>query len=83
MNRKDYINASDIGEFVYCQHAYWLAQRGETRTVSRAMREGSAAHRHLNEQVNDVTQQERRGSLGMSVALVLLILVGLLWVLLR
>ena len=55
MNRKDYINASELGEFIYCQHAYWLAQQGETRTVSCAMREGSAAHRHLNEQVNEVT----------------------------
>ena len=83
MERKDYISASELGEFIYCQHAYWLAQRGETRTVSRAMREGSAAHRHLNEQVNDVARQERRGSLGLSGALILLILVGLLWVLLR
>ena len=83
MKQKDYISASELGEFIYCQHAYWLAQRGERRTVSRAMREGSAAHRHLNEQVNDVTQQERRGSLGLSVAIILLILIGLLWVLLR
>ena len=83
MNRKDFINASELGEFIYCQHAYWLAQQGETPTVSRAMREGSAAHRHLNEQVDEVTRRERRSSVGFAVALLLLLLVGVVLILTR
>lgn len=82
MERRDYISASEIGEFVYCRRAYWLAQQGEARTVSRAMTQGSAAHKQLNDQVEEVTHKEERSSVGLVAALVLLALAGLFWIVL-
>lgn len=76
---KDMINASEVGEFVYCEKAYALKAAGAKREVSRAMRAGRAEHEDLNRQVTSVNRGERRALGGVAVAVILLLLAAALF----
>ncbi len=76
------IRASEIGNFVYCHRAYWLAEQGEKPRESQALRDGRASHQHLATGAAQVQRDERRGSSGYAVALVLVALAAALWLLL-
>jgi hypothetical protein len=46
MNRKEYITASEIGDFVYCKRGWWLRVQGLLST-NFAMQQGTQAHDNL------------------------------------
>ena len=46
MNTKNYITASEIGEYVYCKRAWWLRTQGKMETTPQMVR-GSTAHNAL------------------------------------
>ena len=77
---KDIISASQVADFLYCHRSYWLAQKGEKRKVSKAMKRGSAAHKDLATGAAQVRQDERQGNIGYVVATVLILLAVLLMV---
>lgn len=68
------INASEVGEFLYCEKAYALKVVGAKREVSQAMRSGRVQHEVLNQRVTTVKRGERRalGGLGVAILLVLI-----------
>lgn len=51
MNSKNYITASEIGEYVYCKRAWWLRNQGLIETTPHMVR-GSAAHNALAFKLN-------------------------------
>ncbi|OQY23486.1 MAG: hypothetical protein DRJ03_08485 [Chloroflexi bacterium] len=71
------IRASEIGQYVYCAHAWWLGSvQGLPSTHQREMADGEAAHwRH---------GQRARTSLGLDrlayVVLLLAAVIGIVWV---
>lgn len=47
MDKRGYITASEIGEYVYCKRAWWLRVKGTVETTT-AMVKGSAFHNALS-----------------------------------
>ena len=75
---KELISASQVADFTYCARAYWLAQQGEKREISPAMKQGSAAHQELASGATEVQRAERQENLGYVIAAVLALLALLL-----
>ena len=46
MNGKNYITASEIGEYVYCPRGWWLKLKSPTQTTSQMIR-GIAHHQSI------------------------------------
>ncbi|MBZ0295879.1 MAG: hypothetical protein K8L99_25190 [Anaerolineae bacterium] len=46
MNRRDYISASEVGEYFYCQRAWWYRLRGVKRTDQEQERLQAGAEHH-------------------------------------
>ena len=68
---KDYISASEIGTFSYCERAYWLKTRGEKQVISKQMRQGSKEHAELSKKVETVQVGQAKSRLGFVVAALL------------
>jgi len=71
------IRASEIGQYVYCAHAWWLGSvQGLSSSHQLEMAGGEAAHRRHGREV--------RTALGLSrlayVVLLLAAVVGIVWV---
>lgn len=60
---------------------YWLAEQGVKPRESQAVRDGRAAHHEFATGAAQVQRDERRGSSGYAVALVLIVLAAVLWLL--
>jgi CRISPR/Cas system-associated exonuclease Cas4 (RecB family) len=76
----DYISASEIGEYLYCQRAWWLRRRGKKSSKKAVLEAGTQQHEALAEAVEQVEQGSRAGRrlLWIGVALLaLLILIRL------
>jgi CRISPR/Cas system-associated exonuclease Cas4 (RecB family) len=77
----DYISASEIGEYLYCQRAWWLRVHGAKSSQVAVLEQGTVEHEVLAVAVEQVEQGSHMGRwlLWIGVALlVLLILVKLL-----
>ena len=68
---QDYISASEIGTFSYCERSYWLKTRGEKQVISKQMRQGSKEHAELSKQVETVQVGQARSRVGFVVAALL------------
>ena len=75
---EDYISASEIGEYLYCQRAWWLRRRGRTFSRSAVLDEGIEQHEMLAEAVGQVERGSRKGRQLLWLGLALLVLVILL-----
>jgi hypothetical protein len=58
MNRRDYISASEIGDFTYCKRGWWLNAR-KLLPVTPEMQKGAALHVNLSNQVVNVKSQQK------------------------
>ena len=77
----DYITASEIGEFLYCQRSWWYHKRGEQSAQTAAIERGTQQHEQL---AQDIVQTERSNRLagqlilvGIALFILFLILRGL------
>ena len=43
-NRKKIISASEIGQYVYCNRAWWYGRLGHANSNTRALERGTRAH---------------------------------------
>jgi CRISPR/Cas system-associated exonuclease Cas4 (RecB family) len=72
------IRASEVGQYVYCAHAWWLGSvRGLASSRQREMAAGEIVHRRHGRRVRISLSLNR---LAYSV-LVLAVLVGIIWLL--
>lgn len=74
MPNRDYTNASEIGEYLYCNRAWFLKLQGYTSQNHEALTEGQAGHVHYSQQVEGVQRQEGRGRLILLAGVILLLL---------
>lgn len=63
----DYITASEIGEFLYCQRAWWYRKQGAPSAQIEARSRGTEQHEQL---AQDVVQTERGNRLAWQLILV-------------
>lgn len=48
---KNYVTASELGDYVYCKRSWWLKVQGLSKTTGR-MQEGTAGHEDLFNSIN-------------------------------
>jgi len=77
MLHDDYIIASEIAEYVYCNRAWWLRLAGHKNENQELLSQGSQEHIQYSRQVNAVTRLERLGRfillLGISLLIVFVV----------
>ena len=78
---KQYVSASEIGEFVYCKRAWWLRFNGVTTTPSPAMTQGTAKHNLLVSALETHRWKSIIASVIVGIGAVLLILSIVFWLL--
>lgn len=73
MSHDDYITASEIAEYVYCNHAWWLKLVGYKSQNQDVLAQGSESHTQYSRQVDVVTRLERLGRTILLLGIALLI----------
>jgi hypothetical protein len=79
MNNEKYINASEVGEFVFCKRYWFLARQNKPTLLERERAKGVQFHQQHS---NEVQAAPRAKAMARSWAVVTLILLTLwlLWV---
>ncbi len=54
MKTDEYISASEIGNYLFCQRAWWYRLHGAVNSQQDIMDAGTAAHEQLAQEVNSV-----------------------------
>ena len=83
MSHNDYITASEIAEYVYCNRAWWLRLAGYKNENQEVLDQGSESHTQYSQQVNAVTRLERLGRFILVLGIGLLIVFVLVRLILR
>ena len=83
MSQEDYITASEIAEYVYCNRAWWLKVSGYQSENQEALSQGSATHIQYAQHVRAVTRLERAGRFILLLGISLLIVFFLLRLFIR
>jgi CRISPR/Cas system-associated exonuclease Cas4 (RecB family) len=73
MPHDDFISASEIAQYVYCNRAWWLRLMGNQNENQEALSQGSELHTQYSRQVNRVTRLERVGRAILLLGIALLI----------
>ena len=74
MSEDDYIAASEIAEYYYCNRAWWLKLKGFANGNLEALAQGSASHTEYAQQVEQVTHFEGVGKRILLVGIILFVL---------
>jgi CRISPR/Cas system-associated exonuclease Cas4 (RecB family) len=74
----EYISASEVGEYLFCERAWWMRQHGIETSKPEVLEQGTIEHEVLAEQVQQVERGSRFGQRLLWVGLALLILFVLL-----
>lgn len=77
----DVITASEIGDYLYCQRAWWYAHHAAPALSAPALRRGTLAHRRIGHRLRSGERATRRGRVFLLAGLLVLILVMALVVL--
>ena len=78
LNRRRVINASEVGEFVYCPMAWYLKRCGEVPRGPR-LDEGVAFHEQHETTVSLSAHLQKMGVRVSLIGLILLIVLALIW----
>ncbi len=82
MSQDRLIRASEIGQYVFCQRAWWLARvMNIPSTNVGEMQAGTAAHRQHGRRVIWATRARQAGMVLLAVAVLLLLTT--LWIVIR
>lgn len=80
MERETYIQASELGEYVFCQHKWWLRRINGVRPIpSVKMQSGLAYHQTHWQQLRKMRQRELLFYFVLGAGLTILFL-AMLWV---
>lgn len=69
----DFITASEIAEYLYCNRAWWLKCRGFTNDNTENLAQGAMGHVQYSQQVTEVRRSERFGKSIMIIGIVFLV----------
>lgn len=74
--KTNYVSASEVAEFVYCQRAWWYRIRGFENSQQAAMEGGTEQHQQLGRQIQWLTRVKHlAGQLVIAGIILLLVLV--------
>jgi len=79
-SRKPILKASEIGQFIYCPVAWYLQRQGY-KVESPVLDRGLEKHVDLGEQIDTVTEAEKKSQLFFFVACGLILIAGLVFLL--
>lgn len=73
----DFITASAVAEYLYCQRAWWYRRRGVINANVAVLAEGTEQHEALAEAVrrSEIQRRTARLLLGVGLALLLIFLI--------
>jgi CRISPR/Cas system-associated exonuclease Cas4 (RecB family) len=74
----EFISASEIGEYLFCQRAWWYRLRGFVSTQRAAMETGTAVHEQIAQDVQTIAHGSRLARNVIVAGIILLVLVILL-----
>ncbi|MBA3867557.1 MAG: hypothetical protein H0X30_00230 [Anaerolineae bacterium] len=74
----DFITASEIAEYLYCNRACWLKLKGFTSRNIEALAQGSASHTEYSQQVEQVIRSASLGKRVIFVGIILFVLFNLI-----
>lgn len=74
MKNEEYITASEIGEYLYCQRSWWYKRRGIRADPQGSLKRGNREHEAIFRQVEAT---ERAGVVAQKLLLALLGLLAL------
>jgi hypothetical protein len=77
MKSRDCINASEVGQFVFCRRAWFLARCGHPSTLEKERRRGTAFHERHSGKVRAASRAGRLAKACAAAALIFL--AGWLW----
>ena len=78
------VRASDIGLWVFCNRAWWLARvKGVPHRYPTVLEQGTAAHAAHGAQVAHASMLQRLGLVFVGAALVLAVFLMVLWMVLQ
>lgn len=80
---REWVTASELGEWAYCRRAWWYARRGTARDAAPQVAAGTAEHTAIAREVAQIERQRTGGVRLMVVALALALLLIALLVVLR
>ena len=78
INRRHIITASEIGDFAYCQRAWYLKRCGEV-AQGQHLETGTAFHATHEAGVSQAARLNRAGKRLGLMALILLIVIAFIW----
>ncbi|HKE02533.1 MAG TPA: hypothetical protein VKE91_00645 [Blastocatellia bacterium] len=78
INRRLIINASEVGEFVYCEKAWHLRRCGEVPQGTR-LDEGTTFHEKHGTEISRAARLRKTGERLLLIGLFLLIALALIW----
>ncbi len=67
------INASEIGNYIYCRRSWWYAMRGIPSESQRSLAEGTVTHQKIGRQIRQAKLVRR-----VLIALLILLIAALL-----
>lgn len=73
MSKDDFIAASEIAEYLYCQRSWWLKLKGFVNGNTENLSQGSAAHVQYSQQIEQVTRSEGIGKRIVLIGIALLV----------
>lgn len=71
------INASEIGNYVYCRRSWWYALQGIPSGNQRSLAEGKATHRKIGRQIRQA-KLIRRVLIALLILLIAVLLIYIL-----
>lgn len=83
----DVVTASEIGDYLYCQRAWWYAHDAAPILANAALQRGTDAHRRIGHHLRNSAGHGARGSAPAMIATILLavaallVVLGALWIL--
>ena len=75
MKTDEYISASEIGNYLFCQRAWWYRLHGALNSQQEVMDAGTAAHEELSQSVKSIAFGTRLARQLIIVGMILLALV--------
>jgi CRISPR/Cas system-associated exonuclease Cas4 (RecB family) len=72
---QDYISASEIGEYLYCQRAWWFRRQGVETSQPEVLKQGTEQHEELTKQVRQIERGSRIGRQLLWIGFVLFVFV--------
>lgn len=72
MDKTNFIQASDVADFVYCQRVWWYRLKGYKSDNKQALQEGTRVHENITKKVDQVKRTSQIGKFLLLIALLMI-----------